>query len=97
MSDAFARNYFGRVYPERDTQQGQKNRETLLDTLLDGMYTSPGSAVAGRTLWGAFNSVTHYVDHVRVNKDADKHHKSIAFGNTANLKQEALQIAESLA
>ncbi len=73
-------------------------RETDLNrvgrTILESILTSPGSELesARGTWWGAVNGVTHAVDHV-IGRTDDSRLTSAWFGDRANLKQQAVELA----
>ena len=48
--------------------------------------------MAGSTVYGAYNAVTHYVDHVR-GKDNDQRLHSTWFGQGAQVRNEAMATA----
>ncbi len=76
-----------------------------LDALADAYLNGPGATLASAsgTLWGAVNAVTHYVDHIASSRDsyADGSDKarfaSSQFGNGANIKRRALDVAMEVA
>jgi phage/plasmid-like protein (TIGR03299 family) len=63
-------------------------------TILNSILNSPGSDLesAKGTLWGAYNGVTHAVDHVLGNSE-DTRLTSAWFGQRANMKTRALNLA----
>lgn len=76
-----------------------------LQALADAYLNGPGAqlASAAGTAWGALNAVTHWVDHVAATRDtyADgegaARFASAQFGQGANTKQRALQLAMAAA
>jgi phage/plasmid-like protein (TIGR03299 family) len=62
--------------------------------ILDAIIDSPGSELpsAAGTWWGVLNGVTYYVDHV-AGKTDDTRLTASWFGQRANLKQNALELA----
>lgn len=63
------------------------------DAVMDLFYSGPGAELAGRTVYGAYNAVTHYLDHVRGGDDNDKRLNSTWFGQGAKVRDEAFRLA----
>lgn len=106
VDDALAQAYFEQVYPlnpEAKSSTRTENIHTLLHELrATGRGVSSVKGVEG-TLWGAYNAVTELVDHHRglLTRDAaslerdeiEKRVESIWYGNGAQTKQRALNLA----
>lgn len=60
--------------------------------VIELVKTQPGSDMATGTAWNTYNAVTYYVDHVRGRGEASATESSL-FGEGANLKQSALDLA----
>lgn len=74
---------------------GKKKREPLLvPKFRDALAHSPGAelSTARGTLWGALNAVTYVIDH-EIGRDRGTALKTAWFGNKANVKRRALDIA----
>jgi phage/plasmid-like protein (TIGR03299 family) len=77
----------------------KKPEETRLGKqLLDMIVNSPGNHLDTRanTLWGAVNGVTYYADHER-GRTVDSTLNQAWFGQGANLKAQAVQVAYDMA
>jgi len=67
------------------------------DKIFELMETGSGSGESRGTLWGAYNAVTEYVDHVRRSRVLDDRHlNSVWFGRGERIKKRALQLATKL-
>ncbi len=97
--------YFNRVLPITVNTEGEessrmKNIHTALGSLADHGVGTDIPGVRG-TLWGAYNAVTEWVDHVRVCKKGGELREGWAeaalFGSGAHVKQRALDEALALA
>lgn len=62
------------------------------DDIVQSFFAGPGADMAGQTAYGAYNAVTHYLDHVR-GSDADARMHSSWFGQGARVRDRALQLA----
>ncbi len=88
------RDYVDKLFPleEEDPLHAGEIRQNILKLYETGL----GSDLARGTLWGAFNSVTEYTDHLMPNEDPDSRLHSIWFGRGEQLKQKAFQLAENM-
>ena len=50
----------------------------------------------GETLWGAFNGVTYYANHVQCAKNMDRNDYSLRFGTGYDMNRAAYRYANSL-
>jgi hypothetical protein len=69
-----------------------------VDSIMEAIQTSPGADLptAVGTLWGAFNGVTYYADHV-YGRSQDTRLAAAFFGPGDTLKQRALNVARDMA
>jgi len=93
--------YWNSVFP--DPESGSLNGKTRarnMRGLLEQLYESgEGSDIPGvrGTAWGAYNSVTEYVDHLRLSgKPAENRLYSSWFSTGENLRGRALELAVAL-
>ena len=70
--------------------------QKIRDTILDLHEAGAGADLSRGTVWGAYNAVTEYADHIIHSKDPMKRLTSIWFGGGERLKQKALRLAEQL-
>lgn len=66
-----------------------------VEIVTDLFERGPGADLAGQTVWGAYNAVTHYVDHVR-GKSQENRMESSWFGGGARTRQVAFKKAMEL-
>lgn len=92
-------DYFQTVFPDPENSDNpyktQKIRTELHQLYADSSVGGTLDTSMG-TLWGAFNAVTAYVDHVRTNrKDSteEKHLENAWFGNRKKTRDEAFNVA----
>jgi len=57
--------------------------------------TAPGQALAGKNLWGAYNAVTFWLDHVR-GRTAESRFDAAHFGAGKELRSRALAVAQAM-
>jgi phage/plasmid-like protein (TIGR03299 family) len=92
--------FIAEVFPA--AKQDEPPSKQLVDKreqVLDLVYTSPGADAAGETAWGAYNSITYYVDHTKVDDaKSDKGRiaaaRSAIFGTGDILKARALALLQ---
>lgn len=104
MSPAQVESFLSDVYVECSADEAREDLSTslklekMLQRLMPQYYEAPGQAEGSRagTLWGAFNAVTHDVDHVGVARTNDARIQSALFGNGAAVKARAWNLAAEL-
>lgn len=96
LDEAEMLRYFNLVFPEDRVTERQHVRETA--RLLEITRIGAGSELptAKGTLWGAYNAVTDYVDHVRGTTDGEQRMNSVLMGSGARIKTRAFMIACSV-
>lgn len=92
--DAFLLELYG---VSRDTRAIDKARKSKAYTRITDLFRGDGigADVAGKTLWGAVNAITQYVDHER-GKEPDTGLDAAWFGEGAALKDRAFAMAQEL-
>lgn len=97
INDRDAEQYFERVLNGNKKEISTRTKnviEELMDTYETGIGTDMPH-VRG-TVWGAYNAVTEYVDHVKsYRKDTDKTH-AIIFGSGSATKEQAFKVAMAM-
>jgi phage/plasmid-like protein (TIGR03299 family) len=81
------------------TPEDEEEHNRILATqtrIFELAVNGKGSEMARGTLWGAYNGVAEYTDHVAASSDPMKALKSIWFGGGERLKQNAFRIALEL-
>lgn len=100
LLDLIADTHVSSFKPVSKVENAQEKQEQLRKGkhILESIVSSPGSELASRkdTWWGAFNGVTHYVDHV-AGRSRDTALKSAWFGPNSKLKSDALELATQYA
>lgn len=85
---------------EKERKNGNKYRENERERILELVETGKGMDLksAKGTLWGAYNAVTEYADHIKNAKYAGETRmvRSLFWGDGLVLKQRAFQIAADL-
>lgn len=102
LTRAEAREFFRKVVPPAADTAGKKTRNRIGRThseLMTSFERGPGADMAGRTLWGAYNALTHWVDHVafqhRPSASVETRMENIVWGAGADLKQRAFSLAKA--
>lgn len=96
ITDKQIREYVNTLIPDTEQEEDHTHAEEVRQVMLKLHETGLGANLARGTLWGAFNSVTEYADHLMPNEDPDSRLHSIWFGRGEQLKQRAFQLAEQM-
>ena len=99
IEDDQAISYFREWLPvEADSTERQKNRIREVHNELMVLFGggAKGYETAGRTVWGALNSATEYVDHHAYYRNAETRMESAMWGNGAEQKRRAESLAIEL-
>ena len=89
-------DYVKTLVPENPDATYQTRNENIRTSILDLHETGLGADMARGTMWGAYNAVAEYADHVQASKNPDKHLKSIWFGSGERMKLQAFKLAQKL-
>lgn len=92
------------VFPTPKDNKVSTNLQNRRDAVLDLVKVGMGAEMAGArrdgstTVWGAYNAVTEYVDHVRTgaSKNPGEANESALFGTGNLMKVQALNVARQL-
>jgi phage/plasmid-like protein (TIGR03299 family) len=79
-------NFIGEDDPATRTQNQREN----IQRLFEGQAT--GANLAGKTRWGMFNAVTHWIDHERKGRNGLSAWENSVLGLGGDLRQEAFDI-----
>lgn len=98
-------DFLARVYLETSEEEARANSKTaaqlqkLLSRVMPQVTDAPGQGLSSRrgTVWGAFNAVTHDVDHVGTSRTNDARTTAAMFGVGAQVKARAWTQALALA
>lgn len=96
ITDKQIMEYVNTLVPDTEQEENHAHSEEIRQAMLKLHETGLGANLARGTLWGAFNSVTEYADHLMPNEDPDSRLYSIWFGRGEQLKQKAFQLAERM-
>jgi phage/plasmid-like protein (TIGR03299 family) len=89
-------DYVRALVPDNEEAEDTARTSDIRNAVLTVHESGRGSDLARGTLWGAFNSVTEYTDHLMVDVDPAKRLESIWFGYGEQLKLKAFHLAESM-
>lgn len=96
MSDTSLTRYVEDIFPDIPNSERSSKRHIVREKVLELAESGVGSDMAKGTLWGAYNAVTEFVDHVRLNsKDNSVRLKSMWFGSGERIKKRAFEVAIS--
>lgn len=96
VTDETLAEYISNVFPTQKEQKRATKTTNIRNKVLELVYASPGAELesAKGTLWGAYNAITYYADHVNLKKDDDdKRVYSVWFGTSSDLKNRAFDEA----
>lgn len=65
-------------------------------TLFHLFENGPGAQMAGKTLWGAVNAVTHYEEHVKTGSNESRLHSSWFGGTVGQNREKAFAVAGAM-
>lgn len=92
-TDEKIRDYIRDLFPIHSSDPEKKKELSLSAKKCIGLVnTQPGADLAPGTWWAAYNSVTHFADHV-ASKSPDTRLTSAWFGEMRNIKSNALDLA----
>ena len=87
-----------RQYARMTLQPDIKVEDTdprAVDSVIEAYRTAPGSGIAGTTVWGAYNAMTHWLDHTRGHSDDSRAYAS-TFGSGQPIRRRAHDNAMAL-
>jgi len=96
ITDKQLLDYVRALVPDNEEDEDTARTKQIRNDVLALHESGQGSSLARGTLWGAYNSVTEYTDHLMVDVNPAKRLESIWFGRGEQLKQKAFQLAESM-
>lgn len=98
MSDMDAQAFLDGLYPQDPEKEVWTLGQKIKDGIMTSFYTSPGSEFeeSKGTLYGLYNGLTHYFDHVRNYKSEDNRLKAVWFGAAKDFRQKAFNKAMEL-
>jgi len=94
ITDDQLQEYVGAIIPDNEEGQNNARTENIRNSVFQLHESGRGSDLARGTLWGAFNSITEYADHVMMDGDSATRLNSILFGRGEQLKLKAFHLAK---
>jgi phage/plasmid-like protein (TIGR03299 family) len=88
--------YVQALVPDSEETENDATAETMRNSVLRLHDSGKGANLSRGTLWGAFNSVTEYADHMMLRGDPTDRLNSIWFGRGEQLKLKAFHLAEQM-
>jgi phage/plasmid-like protein (TIGR03299 family) len=96
ITDKQLLDYVKALVPDNPIADSNIRTENIRSTILDLHQSGQGASMCRGSLWGAYNALTEYTDHVQNSKDTSKQLNSVWFGSGEQLKRRAYQLAESM-
>jgi phage/plasmid-like protein (TIGR03299 family) len=90
------REYVQALVPDNEEAQNTARTEKIRSSVLQLHDSGRGAHLSRGTLWGAFNSVAEYTDHIMLDEDSTTQLNSIWFGRGEQLKLKAFRLAERM-
>ncbi len=88
--------YVRALVPDNEEAENTARTGIIRNHVLHLHDEGRGSNLARGTVWGAFNSVAEYTDHMMLEEDSSTRLHSIWFGRAEHLKAKAFTLAERL-
>ena len=90
------REYVQALVPDNEEAENTARTEKIRNSVLQLHDEGYGAKLARGTVWGAFNSVAEYTDHMMLDEDSTTLLNSIWFGRGEQLKLKAFRLAEKM-
>jgi phage/plasmid-like protein (TIGR03299 family) len=87
------RAYVQALVPDNEQDQDTARTERIRSSVLELHDAGRGARLARGTVWGGFNSVAEYTDHMMMDEDESTRLNSIWFGRGDQLKSKAYRLA----
>jgi phage/plasmid-like protein (TIGR03299 family) len=85
--------FVNRLVPAASPENPTKRTANIREKILELHEVGKGSDLSKGTLWGAYNAVTEYTDHVLCSSQPERHLNSVWFGGGEKLKERAFKMA----
>lgn len=86
-------DYVKTLVPDNEDAENHTRTENIRSKILDLHESGAGASMSRGTLWGAYNAVSEFTDHVYTTTEVDKKLTSIWFGSGEKLKRSAFNLA----
>jgi phage/plasmid-like protein (TIGR03299 family) len=96
ITEAQLREYVQALVPDNEEAENTARTENIRNSVLQLHDSGKGAHLARGTLWGAFNSVAEYTDHIMPDEDSGTRLNSIWFGRGEQLKLKAFHLAQRM-
>jgi phage/plasmid-like protein (TIGR03299 family) len=90
------RKYVEALVPDDEEAEDDPRRAAIRESVIKLHDSGHGADLSRGTLWGAFNSVTEYTDHMMLGRDSTNPLNLIWFGRGEQLKLKAFHLAEEM-
>jgi len=90
------REYVQALVPDNEESHHSARTEKIRASVLELHDSGRGAHLSRGTVWGAWNSVAEYTDHLMSDEDSTLRLNSIWFGRGEQLKAKAFRLAESM-
>jgi hypothetical protein len=90
------REYVQALVPDNEEAEHTARTKKIRQSVLQLHDSGLGAHLARGTLWGAFNSVAEYTDHMMSGEDSATRLDSIWFGRGEKLKLKAFNLAQRM-
>jgi phage/plasmid-like protein (TIGR03299 family) len=96
ITDGQLRDYIQALVPDNEETENTARTENIRNSVLQLHESGRGAHLARGTLWGAFNSVAEYTDHMMLDEDSSTRLNSIWFSRGEQLKLKAFHLAQRM-
>jgi hypothetical protein len=96
ITEVQLREYVQALVPDNEEAENTTRTKKIRNSVLQLHDSGHGAHLAHGTLWGAFNSVAEYTDHMMLNEDETTRLDSIWFGRGEQLKLKAFRLAKRM-
>ncbi len=90
------RQYVQTLVPDGEKEENTTRTQEIRESVLQLYESGLGANLSRGTVWGAFNSVTEYTDHMMLEGNPTARLSSIWFGRGEQLKLKAFRLAEQM-
>jgi len=96
ITEGQLRKYVQALVPDNEEAENAARTEKIRNSVLKLHDSGRGAHLARGTVWGAFNSVAEYTDHLMLEEDSSTRWNSILFGRAEQLKLKAFRLAKQM-
>ncbi|MEO8167835.1 MAG: DUF932 domain-containing protein [bacterium] len=96
ITESQLRKYVQTLVPDGEEGENTSRTREIRESVLQLYESGLGANLSRGTVWGAFNSVTEYTDHMMMDVNPTARLSSIWFGRGEQLKLKAFRLAEQM-